>query len=278
MSTIPREELAERAVEEVLLPLARLCVGHGLPFASAEALFKRAYVRAAREARQQAGASPTRDISQVAVATGMNRREVKRIDEALAPRAVMRLAPATQLLTRWLGDAALRPADGQPPRLPRHGPGPSFEALAQSVTRHVHPRSLLDELLRLGLVELADEGETVVLRSERVVPEKDEARLYGLLAANVGDHLAAATDNVLHRDRRHLEQAVFAQPLSEASLAELRTLVQAQWAQVLAAMVPVMRQLIEQDRAAGRPARQRARVGLYSYHEPLPEDGDDTHD
>lgn len=278
MSSTPREELAERAVEEVLLPLARLCVDHGLPFAKAEELFKRAYVRAARDARRRAGAAPTRDVSQVAVATGMNRREVRRIDDALTPRAVLRMAPASQVLTRWLGDATLRPADGQPARLKRQGPAPSFEALAQSVTRHVHPRSVLDELLRLGFVELADAGETVVLRSDRVVPEKDEARLYGLLAANVGDHLAAAAENVLHRDRRHLEQAVFAQPLSEESLARLRELVQAQWTQVLAAMVPAMRQLIEQDRAAGRKAGRRARVGLYSYHEALPEDDDDKHE
>jgi hypothetical protein len=278
MSSEERQQLVERAVEEVLLPLARLCVGHGLPFAKAEELFKRAYVRAAREARRETGARDTRDVSQVAVATGMNRRDVTRISAELKPRAVLRMSPATQVLTHWLSDPALQPPDGQPSKLPRHGPAPSFEALATAVTRHVHPRSVLDELLRLGLVELADGGESVVLRSDRVVPDRDDARLFALLAANVGDHLAAATANVLQRDRRHLEQAVFSQAMSPESVQALRSLVQTQWKQLLARLVPAMEKLIEQDRAVGRDASQRVRVGLYSYHEPLPEERNDKSD
>jgi hypothetical protein len=55
MSSDDRQQLLQRAVEELLLPLARLCVGRGLPFAQAEELFKRAYVAAAREARREQG-------------------------------------------------------------------------------------------------------------------------------------------------------------------------------------------------------------------------------
>jgi hypothetical protein len=278
MANEEREQLVQRAVEEVLLPLARLCVGHGLPFAKAEELFKRAYVRAAREARREAGARGSRDVSQVAVATGMNRRDVTRISAELSPRKVLRLSPATQVLTRWLSDPALHDDAGLPRKLPRQGEAPSFETLATAITRHVHPRSLLDELLRLGLVELTDAGEGVVLRADRVVPDQDDARLFGLLAANVGDHLAAATANVLHRDRRHLEQAVFSQSMSQESVQALRPLVQAQWKHLLGKMVPALERLIAQDRASGRQATQRVRVGLYSYHEALPEEGDEKQD
>jgi hypothetical protein len=278
MAAEEREQLVQRTIEEVLLPLARLCVGHGLPFAKAEELFKRAYVRAAREARREAGARGTRDVSQVATATGLNRRDVARIGAELTPRAVLRPAPATQLLTRWLSDPSLHDDEGRPRRLPRQGAAPSFDALAAAITRHVHSRSLLDELLRLGLVELADGGDTVVPRTDRVVPDQDDARLFALLAANVGDHLAAATSNVLHRDRRHLEQAVFSSSLSDPAVQALKPLVQAQWKQLLARLVPALEKLIEQDRAAGRPATHRARIGLYSYHEPLRGEGDENAD
>jgi hypothetical protein len=278
MSSEEREQIVQRAVEEVLLPLARLCVGQGLPFAKAEELFKRAYVRAAREARRDAGARGTRDVSQIAIATGLNRRDVNRIGAELAPRAALRPSPSTQLLTRWLSDPALHDDEGRPRKLPRHGAAPSFDALAGAITRHVHPRSLLDELLRLGLVELADGGDSVALRTDRVVPDQDDARLFALLAANVGDHLAAATANVLHRDRRHLEQAVFTSSLSDEAVQALKPLVQAQWKQLLSRMVPALEKLIEQDRAAGRPATHRARVGMYAYHEPLREEGDEKTD
>lgn len=265
-----REALLLRTAEEVLLPLARLCVAQGLHYAKAAELLKRVYVRAARERRQAAGERAERDVSQVATATGLSRRDVARIGGDLPPRALQRTTPATLLLTRWLGDRSLRHRNGRMRKLPRQGPAPSFEAMAQAVTRHVHPRSLLDEMLRLGYVRLVDGGESVVPLPVRVVPEADETRLYGFLAANVGDHLAAAVANVLHRDRRHVEQAIFSNSISGASVPALQGLVSAQWTHLLAALVPAVEGLIEQDAAAGRAPDHRLRVGLYAYHEPLP--------
>ncbi len=274
-STPDREQLLLDALEGILQPLARLCIGHGLPYAHAEEVFKRAYVQAARDARRAAGADTRRDVSQVATATGLSRRDVGRISAALRPRAAQRLSPATQLFTRWASDPAYRHRNGRVRKLPRQGPAPSFEALATSVTRHVHPRSLLDELLRLGLVVLADGGESVVLQKDRAVPQQDDQRLFGLLAANVGDHLAGAAANVLRRDRRHLEQAVFAHGLSDEAVAAAAELVQQQWRRLLAELAPALQRLIDADSAAGREGRQRLRVGLYSYHETQPEDEDE---
>jgi hypothetical protein len=269
-SIADREALLLRTTEEVLLPLARLCVAQGLHFAKAEELLKHAFVRAARERRQAAGEGGSRDVSQVATATGLSRRDVARIGAALAPRVLQRMTPATQVLTRWLADRSLRHRNGRMRKLPRQGPAPSFEALAQSVTKHVHPRSLLDEMLRLGLVKLVDGGDGVVPLPVRVVPEADEARLFGFLAANVGDHLSAAVANVLHRDRRHLEQAIFSNSLTATSVSAAQALVSAQWTHLLGALVPALEGLIEQDSAAGRAPDHRLRVGLYAYHEPLP--------
>lgn len=271
MSTPNRQQLLLEAVETVLAPLARLCVSQGLPFAQAEELFKRAYVRAARDARREAGAAVERDVSQVSMATGINRREVSRITAELTPLAVLRPAPATQVFLRWVSSKRLR-GDGALPRpLRRTGKSPSFESLAKSVTSHVHPRSLLDELCRLGLAALSDDGQTVSLLTDRFVPKEDDARLLGFLGANVGDHLAAATANVVHGDRRHFEQAVFTDELSKQSAEAMRALAKTLWATLAAVAVPELERLIAEDKAHGRVASERARIGLYSYHEPLKE-------
>ena len=271
MSNDDRQELLRSAVEDVLVPLARLCVSQGLPFAQAEELFKRAYVRAARDARQLSGSASTRDVSQVSVATGVNRREVSRITAELQPRAVQRPSPATKLFSRWVADKRLRHRNGKPKALPRNGETDSFEALANSITRHVHPRSLLDELVRLGLAEQSADGTQVRLLRTHFVPTEDDKRLFNFLAANVGDHLAAAVANVLHRDRRHFEQAVFTDELSETSALALRQLAKVQWSTLMAKVVPELERLIAEDKAQGRPATHRARLGLFSFHEPLQE-------
>ena len=111
-SAADSEQMLLRAAQEVLLPLAALCVGRGLPYAKAEALFMSAYVQAARDARQKAGASAHRDISQVATATGLNRRDVLRVSEQTVPRAVQRMSPATQLFGQWVSDPIYRHANG----------------------------------------------------------------------------------------------------------------------------------------------------------------------
>jgi hypothetical protein len=259
------------ALERVLAPLARLAVAQGLPYAQAEELLKQAYVRAARDKLGQAGARPARDVSQVSVATGISRREVKRLSGSLQQPAPQRPAPATQVFLRWLSDPAWQGADGRPLALPRQGDAPSFEALAGSVTRHVHPRSLLDELCRLGLAEVDEAGQTVRLLRDSFVPPGDDPRLLGFLGHNVGDHLAAATDNVLHPDRRHVEQAVFTDELSDVAAQQVRALAHAQWQQLRAAIAPALERLIAEDQAQGRPPTHRARVGVFSYQEALTE-------
>lgn len=253
----------QRALERLMSEIARLCLAHGMAFADAEEMLKRAYVNAARDALPSG--TGTRDISRVSAATGLNRREVTRIsNEAGAPPAPKR-SPATQVFTRWVGSPLLRDERGAIVPLKRQGPAPSFEALAQSVTRDVHPRSLLDELCRLGLASIDESADTVRLLRESFVPGHDQARMLDFLGSNVGDHLATAVTNVLGKEASQLEQAIFADELSEESLAETRMLVAAQWKTMLGALVPRLQALIDADRDAGRPAHRRIRIGLYSH-------------
>jgi hypothetical protein len=259
------------AIEQLLGPLARLAVARGVTFPLFKELVKQEFVRAARQAQPGNGA---RDISRVATATGLTRREVTRMSLDQPPALADRPAPATQLFTRWQSDRKLRDRKGKAKALPRQGPAPSFEALAQSITRDVHPRSLLDQLTRLGLVAHDAQTDTVRLIEDAFVPRDDDARMVGFLGQNVGDHLAAGVANVLGDERRHFEQAVFADELSDASIAAAKKLVNAQWRALMAALVPELEDLVETDRQAAQrdPAHRadrRLRIGLYSYDDAM---------
>lgn len=262
-------ELLLTACAAVLAPLARLAVAHGVPCRHIEELLRAAFVETAREAHP--GIPPHRAVSRISAATGLNRREVTRLVQATAPEAPKRRSPATETFTRWLSDPQYRGPEGVVRVLPRQGAAPSFESLAQSVTRDVHPRSLLEELCRLGLARVDEKNETVELLRETFVPRGDERRLFGFLGANVGDHLSAAVANVLSSDGpRHHEQALFADELSAESLERIRPMVREQWQALVRSLAPEVGRLIEQDREAGRPQDQRLRVGLYAYSAPMP--------
>ena len=256
------------AVDALLAPLAKLAVAKGMPCAVVEDRLRLAFVRAAREA--QPNLLSHRMVSRIATATGLSRREVTRLTQAAAasPR---RRPVAAEVFALWASDPQYRDARGRPRKLPRQGEAPSFETLAQSVTRDVHPRTLLDELLRLGLAAHDPAADSISLVNDAFVPRGDSGRMLGFLGHNVGDHLGAAVDNVLGDGHQHFEQAVFADELSQQSIDAVRASIERQWRALCDSLVPQLRKLIEADHAAGRPQDRRLRVGLYSYSDRLTE-------
>ena len=254
------------AARAVLEPLARLMVARGVAFAPLQEQLERAMVDAAVAAHPHL--APHRRVSRVAASTGINRREVTRLTQRTAPPRRRARSPASEVYAHWLATPAYLDAQGAPLALPRTGAQPSFETLAQAVTRDVHPRSLLDELLRLQLADLDEARDVVTPRRGGFVPGTDPRRMLQLMADNLGDHAAAAVDNVLQGGRRHFEQAVYADGLSEASMKELRALISAQWKLLLQAFVPPLERMIEDD--TGRAPHRRVRIGLYAYDEALP--------
>lgn len=262
------DEALLQALRAVLQPLARLAVARGMTYAPVDEIVRQAFVQAADDAHPEL--LPHRKVSHVATVTGLHRREVTRLVQALrdgsAKDSARPRSLVNELYTHWLSDPAYRDRKGAPRVLPRQGPAPSFESLAHAITRNVHPRTLLDELLRLGLVMLDESKDRVSAVREAIVPRGDVQRMLGYLGANVGDHLAGAAANVQADGGRHFEQAVSARGLSPDSIAEARGLIRNQWKTLLAAMVPALEAMVERD--AGRPdARERLRVGLYSFDE-----------
>jgi hypothetical protein len=258
-----RDDALLEVAHAVLAPLARLMVARGVPCAALEGAVQKAFVEAALDAVPRP--LRARAVSRVSAATGLSRREVARlIDEDAAPTLPQR-SLAAEMFTRWRTSPAYCDDRGRPLALARQGPAPSFESLARSVTKDVHPRTLLEELVRLGIAGHVPERDLVVLTLEAFVPGADEARMLDFLAHNVGDHLEAAVGNVLGEPRQ-LERAIFATGLSRASVELAQGWVERWWQMLLAQFTPVLEDLLAHDAEAfdehERPCRLR--VGLYS--------------
>ena len=265
------DQLLEQALADVLKPLARLAVDHGLRHGNVEELLRHSFVEAARESirEQHPDVLAHRMVSRISTITGINRREVTRLVQAGDERQRVRPSIASEVFTRWVGERQYRHRNGQTRALPRQGEAPSFESLAQSVTRDVHPRSILDELLRLELVRLDPETDSVHLTREAFVPKGDRVRLLSLLAQNVGDHLAAAAANVQHQDDTpHFEQALWAREISPESAVRIKPMLRQQWQGLLKLLTPELQALIDEDAAEGRERTHRLRIGLFSYTAP----------
>ena len=197
--------------DALLAPLARLFVARGLLFPDFIERMKAHYVAAAL-------AQGKATDSRLSVLTGLQRREVTRL-RGFAPRD-QRPNHLARLVALWQTDPAWS-ADGKPLSLPRTGPAPSFEALAWAVRRDVHPRTMLDALLASGTVALDAAGQQVSLRHSSYQPLAGSDDQLAYLTRNLGDHLNAATGNVLGRTPPEFERAVHYSDLTEADVAAL---------------------------------------------------------
>lgn len=255
------------AIDNVLQPLAQLCVGKGVPIQALEEHLRKAFVSAARVQCERA--HPQRLNSRISTMTGLTRREVTRIQALAEPARSSTRSAVTEIFTCWMSLPEYQASLDRPLELPRLGPKPSFETLAKSVTRDVHPRSMLETLCRLKLVEWDQQSDTVRLLQNAFVPRDQWAQMVGFLGDNVGDHLRAAVTNVLGAGNEHFEQTLFADELSEHSLVQARKIITDQWRLLLTQAGPQLQALMNDDAEHGRPQSQSLRLGLYSWMQPM---------
>jgi hypothetical protein len=270
MSTTDAPHDADRATLDAALamlePLAGLLLSRGLRYARAEDLLKAAFVRAGARAFAAQGKLPS--VSTLSVATGLRRREVQRLLESAPASAPPKMSLAAQVRLRWTTDPHYLDASGQPRRLPRTAPEgqPSFASLAAAVSKDVHPRPLLDELVRIGAAE--EDGEQVLLRGRMNAPDRGWDSLVAIGGANVADHLSAVLVNLLSNPRPLVEQAYFAEGLTRESAQRAADLSKDIWTQALAGLAGKVQGLLDLDENAPDNG-WRMRIGLYSYIAPM---------
>lgn len=250
-------------LQQLLCPLAELCLAKGISIQAAEEVLRRAYIQAAVDACADQGSA--RLTSRISTMTGLTRREVARLQSDDIPVQPQIRTVATDVLTYWASQSDYVNKKGLPIRLPRTGESPSFEALAASVTKDVHPKSILADMVRLGLVTHNERSDTVSVVHDIFVPNSDWPRMVGFMGVNVGDHLQASVENVLHGGNRHFEQSLLADELSEESLNTAKAMITGQWRDLMTQMGPQLQSLMDQDKALGRERTQQLRIGLYSY-------------
>ncbi len=161
-----------RAYQVLLGPLIRILLRQGISYAEFSEIAKAVYVEVALKDFKVAGRKATR--TRVAVMTGLTRKEVKRvIDEAVKDRyePKSKFSRLGRVLVGWHTDTDFTGPYGLPLELQYETNNPGELTFAELVKRHsgdMSPRSILDELVRVGAVRETDAGWYRVLRREYI--------------------------------------------------------------------------------------------------------------
>lgn len=254
-------ESLQKAVTRVLSPLVRLLLRHGVSHAEFANWSKQAYVDAAARHFGINGKAPS--VSRIAIVTGINRKEVKRIRDLPADvdTGVAKHNRAVRVVTGWLQDREFLTARGRPRVLAYGDAEESFNRLVRRHGGDVPARAMLDELVRVGTVDYENGRVTLVRRG--YVPHESESALLDLFATSATD-LLTTLDHNLSGEERRLQMSVAYDNVTREGIEAFRVLSAERGLALLRELDTVLR---VHDRDVNPDAsgvgRYRSGLGLY---------------
>lgn len=274
-----------QATRHLLRPLVRLLLRHQITYPQLTRLLKSIYLESAEA--ELAGDDKPPTASRLSLATGLHRKDIKRLREEPAPSATVpaSVSLGTRLLLRWTESPEYCDAAGSPRALPRmpgeeheETPDRSFEGLVRSVSTDIRARAVLDEWLRLGIARI-DDDDRVHLVTEAFVPRTgfdEKAHFFG---RNLHDHLAAGVHNLLDEGPPLFERSVHYDGLSPASVAALSELASELGMSTLKTLNRRALALRRRDAQTGERS-ERMNFGMYFLREAAraPRDDDEVED
>ncbi|QXA09568.1 hypothetical protein I6L27_08575 [Acinetobacter pittii] len=199
--------------------------------------------------------------SAVSLLSGLGRRDVRSFCQTYGEYKLINqfsqqlpISVPARVIGLWIGQKL-------PSQIPFNGKEPSFESLVKQISSEKHPKSILLELKRLGLV--IEENDQIILQNSSFTPDpkKDESKQ--LFTQNISDHLAAGISNLTQKTNL-LEQAIFADELSPESVEKLKRLSVDMWNLMSKAILSSAIEYCKDDEGSSE-ANKRFRLGIYQY-------------
>ena len=255
-----------RAARRILVPLVRLLLRNGITANAFQELSRKVFVDVAYDEFGIEGKPQT--LARVSVITGLNRKEVARLHklEGLDQADLVWWNRAGTVIAGWTTDPQFQTKAGYPLDLPFSEGEPSFSDLVRKYSGDMYPRSVADELLRLGTIEEV-EGKLRLTR-RGYVPSTDPAGMIDILGQDTAQFMATIDHNIQSGGEDTLFQAkVQASNLPQEHLAAFNEYSR----QVsLRAIDDVARWLNEHDAGkdtSGSDARFAAGLGVFQINE-----------
>lgn len=257
------------ALARILHPVFRIVLRNHMSFKAFLDIAKRAYVEVAANEFHIPGKKQS--VSRIALLSGLTRKEVQRLLEAPTANdsdAGERYNRAARVVAGWVRDADFSDAEGNAKVLPlQDSPQDraSFAELARRFSGDIPFRAVLDELLRVGVVEKLGDG-TVQLKTRAYVPETGDADKLNILGTDVADLVATIDHNLQHGSANpFFQRKVMYDNVPVEALEEFRRLSGTQ-AQALLEQLDKWLSQHDRDTRPGTSGTGRMRTGIGIYY------------
>lgn len=186
-------ELLSSALRLILRPVIRFCVRNSIKIQDLEETAKELYIELSSNELKKNGTEIS--LSRLSVMSGMQRRDVKRIQEKsnADPEPAQQKHFLLRVIGQWEEDKRFTTATGKAKVLTVEGAGSEFAELVTSVSKDLNPYTVLFELERIGAVERSSKG--IKLLTFQYVPSDAEEK-YVMLGNDLYDLVEGVTENI----------------------------------------------------------------------------------
>jgi Family of unknown function (DUF6502) len=250
---------AYEACARMLRPVVMLALRFGLKYHDMDTMMKRLLLEeAGKELERTKGSAPS--ASQLSVTTGVHRKEIRKHNETQTDAIV--LPSSEKSIAATVSALWLRRTDKKTIPIQTKDKQFSFEKLVLEIGSDVHFRSVLSELVRLGLVKEVDG--MVHRLQDYFIPQGTDPQLLGLAADNLFAHASAVTSNVTQVGKAFLERAVWADGFSHDQCEMVEEEVRATWQDARSRLLTKLEEVNPVEPPADP---HRLRIGMYMYFE-----------
>lgn len=219
MNNLPKND-AEFNLQQVLLVmnyLSQWLIRSGVGYSEFAAALKPIFYQQAVDEIVRIDKKAT--ISAISLLSGLHRKDItafnkittEKNNDNIEPNNINLFSIPARVLNLWV-------TENWPIKMPFYNQKiPSFVTLSQKISTEVHPRSVLNELLRLGIV--TQEKKQVILQKKSFIPDQSTQEIRELLSSNLQSHLAAGIHNIfLISGNSFLEDCIRADELTSESV------------------------------------------------------------
>jgi Family of unknown function (DUF6502) len=254
--------------EQLLRPILQLAIKSGLRYGDLDTILRAVLFD---EARNECEPSKRTNASSLSMMTGLHRKEVASLlgeadkMSSVPGRNQRKRDIASQVFEYWARQTQRNPSRRSLSVLASSPRGESFVAMTKRVVSDVHPRAVLDELVRLGVV--SEENGRVTLVSETFTPAGASDDRIPLMIDNAGAMLRTCGQNSIGVEQPQLEQAIWGEGITLEDAQKLDAIARSQWNRSRKVLFDAISRAPE---APPSSVRYRARIGMYVNYEVVP--------
>lgn len=263
------------AVLRLLRPLVRLLLHHSVPYETFADLARWVYVDVAEKEFKLDGKKQT--ASRISVITGLNRKEVARLQEMTVEDntgAIASFNRAEKVVTAWLHEYPKAGNPGHAATLPLEGEH-SFASLVKRYSGDMPVRAVLDELLRVGVVRKTETEDVELLSSGAVVPGAENRQtLLTLFGEDITDFISTYSHNIFASDEnKYFQRKAWSDNIPIELLASTKMLARQRGQKVVDELTGDLSQFDRDITPSVKgTGKARAVFGVY-YYEEIVDDG-----